>query len=139
MIYWVWLFFRVLWTGPTTAVGLVIAIPCMPLGARWRQREGGWECSGGALARLLEHGTVLEGGALAITFGEVILGRSAAALDLTRKHEHVHVRQARRWGAAFIPAYLLASLWVFFRGGRGYRDNPFEREAFGVSDGRERK
>ena len=28
------------------------------------------------------------------------------------------------------PAYLLASLYVWLTGGRWYRDNPFEKEAY---------
>ncbi len=87
---------------------------------------------------LLEHATLLEGGALAITFGDVVLGRSEAALDMTREHERVHVRQAHRWGPFFIPAYLTASgvAWLLRRD--AYRGNIFEREAFAVSDARRR-
>ena len=41
-------------------------------------------------------------------------------------------RQCERWGPLFIPAYLLASLWILFnpRGRNPYFDNPFEREAY---------
>jgi hypothetical protein len=128
---------RTLWTFPTTAVGLLVGGLCVPLGARWQWVDGVLECHGGGVAWLLEHATLLEGGALAITFGDVVLGRSTAALDLTRRHERVHVRQAHRWGPLFIPAYLLASLiaWVQKRG--AYRGNSFEREAFAVSEGRD--
>jgi len=66
-----------------------------------------------------------------MTLGHVVLGRDELLLDLTRDHERVHVRQCERWGPLFIPAYLLASLWVKLRGGRPYEDNPFEREAYG--------
>jgi hypothetical protein len=82
------------------------------------------------VAWLLEHATVLEGGALALTLGEVVLARTEAAHDLTRKHERVHVRQARRWGPLFIPAYLGASAWMWWRGRDAYRENPFEVEAY---------
>jgi hypothetical protein len=30
----------------------------------------------------------------------------------------------------FGPAYLLCSLVLWLRGGRAYRDNPFERQAY---------
>jgi hypothetical protein len=126
---------RTLWTFPTTAVGLFIGLVCTPFGARWQVRKGTLECHSGLAAWLLEHGTVLEGGALAITFGDVILGRTPAALDLVRTHEQVHVRQAHRWGPFFIPAYLLASLVVKLRGGDAYRGNPFEVEAYGITKG----
>ena len=122
---------RTLWTLPTTAVGLVIALPCLALGSRLQVREGTLEVHSGPLAYLLEHATVLKGGVSAITFGDLILGRSAEVLHGVRGHEQVHVRQAHRWGPLFLPAYLAASAWVGIRGGRGYRDNPFEVEAYG--------
>lgn len=52
------------------------------------------------------------------------------ALFLTRAHERIHVRQYERWGPFFIPAYFLAGLVAILRGGHGYRDNRFERQAF---------
>jgi hypothetical protein len=127
---------RTLWTLPTTAVGLLIGVPCLPFGTRVQAHTGVLEFHSGPVAWLLEHATLLEGGALAITFGEVVLGRSVAALDLTRAHERVHVRQARRWGPLFIPAYLLASAAAWARRDDAYRGNVFEREAFAVSDAR---
>lgn len=33
------------------------------------------------------------------------------------------------------PAYLLASLYLWLAGRRPYRNNPFEREAYGDDDG----
>jgi hypothetical protein len=85
------------------------------------------------IAWLLRHGTVfpaLPGGASAITFGHVVLGRDRETLRLTRAHERVHVRQYERWGPAFIPAYLCASMWGFLTGSGAYAGNAFEREAF---------
>ena len=75
-----------------------------------------------------------EGGISAITFGDLILGRDGKALDECRVHEQVHVRQAHRWGPLFLPAYLGASFWIWWRGGDPYMDNPFEVEAYRVSD-----
>jgi len=66
----------------------------------------------------------------ALTLGHVVLGRTAAALDVARSHELVHVRQYERWGPLFIPAYLLCSLVLFIRRRDPYRDNPFEKEAY---------
>ncbi|MBI2480619.1 MAG: hypothetical protein HYV60_18940 [Planctomycetia bacterium] len=68
---------------------------------------------------------------MAMTLGHTILGKTAAALDITRAHELVHVRQYERWGPFFLPAYLLASLYLWLAGRDAYRDNPFEREAYG--------
>ncbi len=51
------------------------------------------------------------------------------ALDRTRAHERVHVRQYERWGPLFLPAYLAASLCAVARGRHAYFGNCFEREA----------
>ena len=130
---------RTLWTFPTTAVGLAVGGVCIPLGARCQWVGGVLEFHGGGVAWLLEHATLLDGGALAITFGDVVLGRTPAALDLTRTHERVHVRQCHRWGPFFIPAYLLASGIAWVKTREAYRNNAFEREAYAVSDARHDK
>ncbi len=67
---------------------------------------------------------------MAMTLGHTILGRTAAALDMARPHELIHIRQYERWGPLFVPAYLLCSLVIRLRGKDAYRDNPFEREAY---------
>ena len=63
--------------------------------------------------------------------GHVVLGRDLMLLEMTRPHERVHVRQCERWGIFFLPAYGIASLIALARGGSMYRDNGFEREAYG--------
>ena len=78
-------------------------------------------------------------GFAAMTLGHAIIGCDPDSLDFARDHEHVHVRQVERWGAFFLPAYLLASAWTGLRGGRAYRDNPFEREAYDDDDRRRRE
>ena len=124
------------WAFPNTAVGLLamtLAALCSErVGSRTRQRvvDGVLEVHGGLVTWLLTHCTLLEGGASAMTLGHVVLGRDELLLDLTRDHERVHVRQCERWGPLFLPAYLLASAYIYVRGGRAYRDNPFEREAY---------
>jgi hypothetical protein len=65
--------------------------------------------------------------------GHVVLGRTGHCLDSCRTHELVHVRQYERWGPLFIPAYVACSVFIWFRGGDAYRDNPFEREAFAIA------
>ena len=124
------------WAFPNTAVGLLAmtlgALCSERVGARTTQRvvDGVLEVHGGLVTWLLTHCTLLDGGASAMTLGHVVLGRDERLLDLTRSHERVHVRQCERWGPLFLPAYLLASFYIFLRGGRAYRDNPFEREAY---------
>ena len=49
-------------------------------------------------------------------------------------HEHVHVRQYEWFGPFFIPCYLFASVYVWFRGKSAYRDNPFEVQTYRISD-----
>ena len=72
---------------------------------------------------------------LALTLGHTILGQTDAALDISREHEMVHVRQYERWGPLMGPAYLGCSLVLWLAGRRAYRDNPFEREAYGEGGG----
>jgi hypothetical protein len=54
----------------------------------------------------------IHGGAAAVTFGHIVLGRDDVALSATRPHERAHVRQCEVWGPAFIPAYLIAGIWA---------------------------
>ncbi len=121
------------WTLPTTAAGLLF-LPLVLASRRGGARvvDGVLELHGGPVEFFLRRCTLLRGGASAMTLGHVVLGRDERLLDLTRSHERVHVRQCERWGPLFIPAYLLASILVFLRGGRPYEDNPFEREAYGT-------
>lgn len=78
-----------------------------------------------------------------MTLGHVVLGRDPRALAATRAHERAHVRQCEVWGPAFIPAYVLASVWALISGGGAYDGNYFERQArtcerIGVATGRQR-
>lgn len=88
---------------------------------------------GGGVGWLLKHSPLI-GGAVAITFGHVVLGRSPAELSRCRDHELVHVSQYERWGPLFVPAYLACSLWMWTKGRHYYLDNPFEVQAFAESD-----
>ena len=119
-----------LWAFPTTLVGLAF-LPSALWDGGARIVDGVLELHGRTISLILQRCTPLKGGASAMTLGHVVLGRDKASLDLTRTHERVHVRQCERWGPLFIPAYFAASFLVWRRGGQAYRDNPFEREAFG--------
>lgn len=66
-----------------------------------------------------------------MTLGHTIIGQDRVALDVARDHEQVHVRQYERWGPLFLPAYLGCSLILWLRRRDPYRDNPFERAAYG--------
>lgn len=116
-----------LWVLPTTALGLIFVPLALVSGGGVRVVAGVAEVYGGLAAGFLKY---LAFGASAMTLGHVVLGQDREALEWSRSHERVHVRQCERWGPAFIPAYLGASLVVWIRGGRPYWDNPFEREAY---------
>lgn len=119
---------RYLWPSPATLIGLVLAGLALRRG-RIAVTEGVIEADGPILRWLLTRVVPLPGGAAAMTFGHVVIGRDRAALEATRAHERVHVRQYERWGPLFIPAYLLASVWALLRGRHFYHDNAFERGA----------
>jgi len=119
----------VLWASPYTAIGLAGGLIGLLTGGRMRRRGGCIECHGGFVQWLLRR--FFRGrGAMAMVLGHVILGQTADALDATRRHELVHVRQFERWGPLMGPAYLGCSLALWLAGRDPYRDNPFEREAF---------
>jgi hypothetical protein len=120
---------RYLWASPVTAIGLSVGILGLATRGRAQPIRGILEFHGGAVTWLLER---FPGCPMAMTLGHVVIGLTPAALDVSREHELVHVRQYERWGPLFIPAYLLLSLVLWLRGRDAYRDNPFEREAFGA-------
>ncbi len=122
------------WASPYTLLGASIGLVGLCTGGRVRRRGRIVEFYGGAVKWFITH---LPSGqfTLAMTLGHTVLGQSDASLDIAREHEMVHVRQYERWGVLFGPAYLLASLGVWMRGGRAYRDNPFEREAYDEAGG----
>ncbi|HSI37384.1 MAG: hypothetical protein ACAI43_03150 [Phycisphaerae bacterium] len=119
-----------LWALPTTSVGLGAAVLTLVTGGRARVHTGVLEVWGGFAGFVLRRLVPLPGGAAAMTLGHVVIARDPKTHDRTRSHERVHVRQVERWGPLFIPAYLLASAWIWIRRGDAYHDNPFEREAY---------
>ncbi len=117
----------VAWAAPASLLGLVVGAAALATGGKARRVGRILEFHGGAARWLLEH---FPGEPWAMTLGHTVLGRTAAALEMSRNHELVHVRQYERWGPAFLPAYLLASLGLWLVGRDPYRDNPFEIEAY---------
>lgn len=115
------------WASPNTALGLLAAVLVWAGGGRVAVHGGVLECHGGALGRWARRRARFS----ALTLGHVVLAASAADLAALRAHERVHVAQYARWGPFFLPAYAAASLWAWVRGGRPYRDNVFERQAYG--------
>jgi hypothetical protein len=117
-----------LWAFPTTLLGLTVALLTLLTRGRAHRVDGVLEVHGGFATFFLNRLTPIH--AAAMTLGHVVIGQNQACLDATRRHERVHVRQCERWGPLFVPAYFLASLYVWLRGRKAYRDNPFEREAY---------
>lgn len=119
------------WAAPNSLLGLCLGAGVMALGGRVVLVDGTLEFQGGRAGRVLARWPVI-GPLGAMTLGHVILATSAAALDALRDHERVHVRQYERWGPLFLPAYALSSLWQLAHGRCPYRQNIFERQAYGA-------
>ena len=79
-----------LWPLPYTLGGITVGLL---LAGRFRQVDGVVEIHGPLIAKVLGCFPVP---AMAITIGHVVFGQSEAALDITREHERVHVRQYQR-------------------------------------------
>jgi hypothetical protein len=129
MFHWrrLWLY---LWVAPGSCVGLMAAALAVWRGGRLQIVDGVLEVASEDVTRWIGRLTRVGGPLAAITLGHVVVGASLADLQRTRQHERIHVRQYERWGPFFIPAYLIASGWVWLVGGHPYLDNPFEVEAF---------
>lgn len=121
---------RYLWAAPASLVGLALGACAIALGARPRVVDGTLEVGGGWIERGIL-GLAPRWRFGAITLGHVIVGLNDGVLASCRAHERVHVRQYERWGALFFALYLGSSLVQLARGRDPYRDNRFEREAYG--------
>jgi hypothetical protein len=115
---------RYLWALPATIVGLAVAMIAVG-----QCVDGAIEVGGGRVGRAIArlppsirfH---------AITLGHVIVGTGQRALESSRAHERVHVRQYERWGMLFFALYVGSSLAQWLCGRHPYFDNCFEREAY---------
>lgn len=123
----VWQVLLHVWASPGTLIGLTVGLLGLCTGGGARRVRHTLEFHGGSVKWMLQRTPVQ---AMAMTLGHVVIGQTPAALDVTREHEWVHVRQYERWGPLFIPAYLSCSLglWLFRK--EAYFGNPFEREAY---------
>ena len=117
------------WAMPTSLVGVLLGLACLPFGAQARWVGGALEIAA------LKQAPQRRWPFAAITLGHVIVGTHAGELERLRAHEQVHVRQCERWGPLFLPAYVLAGVWQWARGRDAYWDNPFEVEARRLSGG----
>jgi hypothetical protein len=117
------------WASPNTVLGLFVGLVALAFGGRVRLVLGILEFSGGRAGRAVSAAPALFSFS-AITFGHVVLGVSAEALEAARQHEHVHVAQYETWGPLFLPAYAASSFWQVLRRRHAYWDNFFEKRAY---------
>lgn len=117
-----------LWPLPYTLLGIACGAL---LAGRFQIVDGVLEIYSPTIAKVLTRFPVA---ASAITLGHVVLAHDQEVLRKTRLHERVHVCQYERWGILFVPAYLLASSCLYLQGKDGYRDNPFEKQAYAEDD-----
>ena len=120
---------QILWAAPYTLIGLGFGGLAVLTGGGVQRIDGVWEFYGGWLAWALNRLPL--DNVQAMTLGHTVIGRSPEALDVTRAHERVHVRQYERWGVLLGPAYLACCVVLWCQGRDAYRENPFEREAYG--------
>ncbi|MCP4190477.1 MAG: hypothetical protein GY768_07595 [Planctomycetaceae bacterium] len=121
-------FLVVAWALPYSLIGVLIGVGGLASGGVGQMRDGVLEFHGPLIAWLLDR-LPLEG-AQAMTLGHTVIARHQDALDITRAHERIHVRQFERWGFLMGPAYLACAVALWLQGHDPYRDNPFERDAY---------
>lgn len=125
----------IIWASPYTLLGLFLGGIGLCTGGSARIRGGVVEFYGGGVKWLLKRYPLSVEGAMACTLGHTVFGQTDAALDISRDHEMVHVRQFERWGPLMGPAYLGCCLVLWLMRRRPHRDNPFEREALDQGGG----
>jgi len=93
---------RSLWAGSCTLLGFLLAglLAVRAGGAHWQRLDGVWECTLRRPLRLPFE---------AIALGELVIAVDSQAMQRLRRHERVHVEQARRWGPLFLAAYPLGA------------------------------
>jgi len=121
-----------IWVSPNTLIGLLFGTLGLMTGGHVQIKRNCLEFYGGWITALLRR--IPPFGVAAVTFGHTIIGQDQRILADARDHEQVHVRQYERWGPMFLPAYLGISVWLMLRRRDFYRENPFEIDAYSVSD-----
>ncbi len=121
----------IVWSLPTTLIGLTVGGLGLLTRGRVQRKGRVLEFYGGFVTWSLSKMPIRP---MAMTLGHVIIGLNENALEICRDHEMVHVRQCERWGPFFLPAYLLSSAVIWARRGDAYLDNPFEKQAYALSD-----
>ena len=126
----------IVWTAPNSLLGLLVGSLALWSGGGVQIRQGCLEFYGGWVAALLRR-IPAQSPIAAMTLGHTILGLDRPMLKRVRAHEQVHVRQYEHWGPFFLPAYLGCSFVLWLRNRDPYMENPFEVEAYAISDPRQ--
>ena len=117
--------FKYIWASPASAIGVFAACFASLVGAEIKSVAGVLEVSLAPRGTLLCKAVVCLPFA-AITFGHIVIARSAQEQAALRQHERVHVAQYELWGPIFLVAYPLESLFQLLSGRHPYQDNRFE-------------
>ena len=117
--------FKYIWASPASAIGVCAAGIASLVGAEVKRVSGVLEVSLAPRSAVLCK-TVARLPFAAITLGHVVIACSAHEQAAHRTHERVHVAQYELWGALFLVAYPLESLFQLLRGRQPYQDNRFE-------------
>ena len=120
--------FKYIWASPASALGVCVAGIASLVGAKIKRVSGVLEVSLAPRSALLCNAIACLPFA-AVTLGHVVIACSVKEQAVLRAHERVHVAQYELWGAFFLVAYPLESLFQWLRGRRFYLDNRFETAA----------
>lgn len=124
-----------IWVLPNSFLGATFGLVGLLSGGKCQLKRGVLEFHGGLVTWILKR--LMGNGVLAMTLGHTIVGQSKEGLAVARDHEHVHVRQYEWLGPFFIPAYLACSAVLWMQKKDSYLENPFEKQAYRISDPRE--
>ena len=80
---------RYIWASPNSAIGFLFLPSIFFASGGFQVVDGVLELHGSFISWVLRHCVLMPGGAWAITFGHVVLGRDKETLSLTRVHERV--------------------------------------------------
>ena len=117
--------FKYIWASPASAIGVCAACLVSVVGAKIKRVSGVLEVSLTPRSAMLCKAVACLP-FVAITFGHIVIARSAQEQAALRTHERVHVAQYELWGPLFLIAYPLESLFQLLSGRQPYLDNRFE-------------
>ena len=116
---------KYIWASPASVIGVCAACIAGMVGAEIKSVAGVLEVSLAPRSAVLCKSVACLPFA-AITFGHIVIARSAQEQAALRQHERVHVAQYELWGPLFLAAYPLESLFQLLCGRKPYLDNRFE-------------